>query len=62
MKERALSAGTFRVKRNAFELLIVSQRSLQLEKQLPDLVEARNMKDKLYSDLLHLLGLKRLKL
>ena len=48
LNEKQSSAGTSSVSRNAFEVLIHSQESLELEKQLPDAVEERNRKDKLY--------------
>ena len=61
VNEKGSSAGTSSMTRNAFEVLPASQRSLH-GKQLPDSVQERNRKDKLYNDLFHLLGSKKLKL
>ena len=61
VNEKGSSAGTSSMTRNAFEVLLASQRSLH-GKQLPDPVQERNRKDKLYNDLFHLLGSKKLKL
>jgi hypothetical protein len=47
-------------RRNAFEILMTSQRSLQC-KTLPDPVQEKNKKDKLYINILSLLELKKLK-
>ena len=47
-------------RRNAFEILMTSQRSLQC-KTLPDPVQEKNKKDKLYNNILSLLELKKLK-
>ena len=59
VNEKGSSAHTSSMTRNAFEVLLASQQSLH-GKQLPDPVQERNRKDKLYNDLL--LGLKKLKL
>ena len=61
VNEKGSSAGTSSMTRNAFEVLLASQQSLH-GKQLPDPVQERNRKDKLYNDLSHLLGSKKLKL
>lgn len=60
-KELSPCPVTSDVKRNAFEVLMDSQRSLQ-SKKLPDPVEERNRKDRLYNNILHLLEFKRLQL
>ena len=61
VNEERSSVGASEMTKNAFEVLLASQRSLH-GKQLPDPVQERNRKDKLYNDLLHLLGLRKLKL